>query len=41
MGWDTMKNFNVFLNCWFAGEVTVSTLVDKNETVSLRCELNS
>ena len=36
-----MKNFNVFLNCWFAGVVTVATLVDKNKRVSLRCKLNS
>ena len=38
---DNMKNFNVFWNCWFAGEVTVATLVDKNKRVSLRCKLNS
>ena len=33
--------FVVFVNCWFAGDVTAAMLVVKNKSISLLWELNS
>ena len=33
--------FLVFVNCWFAGDVTAAMLVVKNKSISLLWELNS
>ena len=33
--------FVVFVNCWFAGDVTAAMLVVKNKSISLLWKLNS